>query len=273
MENYTIDRAYAILASIDTMGSQTKFHKDGYWYKCDSLGMEGLAEEVTSMLLSCSNIKDYVTYERCTINGKKGCRSRDFLNTHEQFITFDTLYRNMTGRSLSDKMGELQNADARLHYLIDFIQKATELDATAYLYKNLALDMITRNPDRHFNNLGIILQADGTFRFAPIFDNGQGLMMNFNITPPILEDEEKEERLCAATVSGSFEAQFVAIDKLYHGPKLMIDTDKLNVLLKGRYPTGNIAVDYLKASINYYKGLFSEKQLLQENEIDDDMGR
>lgn len=273
MENYTIDRAYAILASIDTMGSQTKFHKDGYWYKYDSLGMEGLAEEVTSMLLSCSNIKDYVTYERCTINGKKGCRSKDFLDSSEQFITFDTLYRNMTGRSLSDKMGELQNADARLHYLIDFIQKATELDATAYLYKNLALDMITRNPDRHFNNLGIILQADGTFRFAPIFDNGQGLMMNFNITPPILEDEEKEERLCAATVSGSFEAQFVAIDKLYHGPKLMIDTDKLNALLKGRYPTGNIAVDYLKASINYYKGLFSEKQLLQENEIDDDMGR
>lgn len=273
MENYTIDRAYAILASIDTMGSQTKFHKDGYWYKYDSLGIEGLAEEVTSMLLSCSNIKDYVTYERCTINGKKGCRSRDFLDASEQFITFDTLYRNTTGKSLSDKMGELQNADARLHYLIDFIKKVTGLDATAYLYKNLALDMITKNPDRHFNNLGIILQADGTFRFSPIFDNGQGLMMNFNITPPILEDKEKEERLYAATVSGSFETQFMAIDKLYHGPKLTIDMDKLNNLLKERYPNGNIAVDYLKVSLNRYKGLFNEKQLLQENEIDNDMER
>ena len=96
-------------------------------------------------------------------------------------------------------------------------------------------------------------------------------MMNFNITPPILEDEEKEERLCAATVSGSFEAQFVAIDKLYHSSKLVIDTDKLNTLLSDRYPTGNIAVDYLKASINRYKELFSE-QLLQQ-EMNDDMER
>lgn len=268
MENYTIDRAYAILASIDTMGSQTKFHKDGYWYKYDSLGIEGLAEEVTSMLLSCSNIKDYVTYERCTINGKKGCRSRDFLDASEQFITFDTLYRNITGKSLSDKMGELQNADARLHYLIDFIKKATGLDATTYLYKNLTLDMITKNPDRHFNNLGIILQTDGTFRFSPIFDNGQGLMMNFHITPPILEDEEKEQHLSAATISGSFEMQYAAVNKLYTGIPVRIDYDKLNTLLSERYPNGNIAVDYLRTSLDKYKDLFCEKEITQEIDID-----
>ena len=268
MENYTIDRAYAVLASIDTMGTQVKFYKDGYWYKYDSLGLEGVAEEVTSLLLSCSNIKDYVTYERCTINGKKGCRSRDFLDASEQFITFDTLYRNITGKSLSDKMGELQNADARLYYLIDFIKKATGLDATAYLYKNLALDMITKNPDRHFNNLGIILQTDGTFRFSPIFDNGQGLMMNFHITPPILEDEEKEYHLSAATISGSFEMQYAAVNKLYTGIPVRIDYDKLNALLSERYPSGNIAVDYLRTSLDKYKDLFCEKEITQEIDID-----
>ena len=65
----------------------------------------------------------------------------------------------------------------------------------------------------------------------------------------------------------------MAIDKLYHGPKLAIDIDKLNNLLKDRYPNGNIAVDYLKVSLDRYKGLFNEKQLLQENDIDNDMER
>lgn len=268
MENYTIDRAYAILASIDTMGSQTKFHKDGYWYKYDSLGIEGLAEEVTSMLLSCSNIKDYVLYERCSINGKKGCRSRDFLKPHEQFITFQTLYRNITGNSLADKMGELQNPENRLQYLISFIKKATDLDATTYLYHILTLDMLTRNPDRHFDNLGIILKSDGTFRFSPIFDNGQGLMMNFHITPPILEDEEKEQHLSAATISGSFEMQYAAVNKLYTGIPVRIDYDKLNALLSERYPNGNIAVDYLRTSLDKYKNLFCEKEITQEIDID-----
>ena len=33
MENYTIDKAHAVLASIDSMGSQVKFYKDGFTLK------------------------------------------------------------------------------------------------------------------------------------------------------------------------------------------------------------------------------------------------
>ena len=126
MENYTIDKAHAVLASIDSMGSQVKFYKDGYWFKYDCLGVEGLAEEITSILLSCSNITDYVSYEQCMINGKRGCKSADFLDRGEQFISFQALYKNAAGKELAEAVRGLQPADARVQMLLDFIRETTK---------------------------------------------------------------------------------------------------------------------------------------------------
>lgn len=39
----------------------------------------GLSPEAMIMV-SCSNIHEYVEYERCKINGKEGCRSANFLS-------------------------------------------------------------------------------------------------------------------------------------------------------------------------------------------------
>lgn len=57
-----------------SLGVESKYFKDGYWYKQDISGYEGLAEEVCSMILRHSNLEDYVEYEACTINGRPGCR-------------------------------------------------------------------------------------------------------------------------------------------------------------------------------------------------------
>ena len=68
-------------------GAQEKFLRNGVWYKKNLHGYEGLAEELCSVILSCSDVKEYVTYERCDIDGKPGCRSKDFTKKGEVFLT------------------------------------------------------------------------------------------------------------------------------------------------------------------------------------------
>ena len=53
MKEYNIDKSFAKLSVTDSLGSQPKFLKDNYWYKYNNVGNEGLAEEMTSTLLSC----------------------------------------------------------------------------------------------------------------------------------------------------------------------------------------------------------------------------
>lgn len=70
-------------------GTQIKYKKDGFWYKQDNRGNEGLTEYLVSGLLKYSTLEasEYVTYEKGLINGKTGCRSRDFLKKEEELIT------------------------------------------------------------------------------------------------------------------------------------------------------------------------------------------
>ena len=78
MTDYRIDESYRRNdAGFSSLGVESKYYKDGYWYKQDISGYEGLAEEVCSMVLRHSNIESYVEYEACTINGRSGCRSRN----------------------------------------------------------------------------------------------------------------------------------------------------------------------------------------------------
>lgn len=263
MKNYLIDRNFAVLARAgSSFGNQPKFKKDDYWYKFDYLGNEGLAEQLTSGVLSCSSISDYVTYEYCQINGKSGCRSENMLAPGETLLPFSQLYFNATGGILADDVFSL-NERERFNFIVDFIKEETDFDCSRYLFDNLTLDMLTRNPDRHFKNLALILTAEGEFKAAPIFDNGQGLMQNFTITPPDMEIEEKEDRCFACTISGSFEKQFMlAQDSTGYEP-FKIDYDRLYALLQ-TYPQ-SIAKEYLEYSLERYEELFrSDREPQQE---------
>ena len=66
-------------------GNQFKWTNNGYWYKADQNGYEGLSEYVVSKLLEKSNLKrdEFVSYdlEMIKYDGRiyNGCRSKNFL--------------------------------------------------------------------------------------------------------------------------------------------------------------------------------------------------
>lgn len=251
LENNIIERQYAVSLWTTTKGTQPKYYKDGIWYKIDNTGCEGLAEELTAIVLSCSNTKEFVLYTRCEVNGKKGCKSNSFLEEGEQFVSFYNLYHTYYGGELTDEVWKLRTPEERFQFILDFVKETTTLDCTEYLQDILAIDCLIKNPDRHFNNLGVILDKNGYYRTAPIFDNGQGLYQNFQITPPYLEDEEKDEKLVAATISGSFETQMMVA-----GQHLVINYEELYEKLS-EYPN-SIAKECLCNQLEKYKKIFSK---------------
>lgn len=165
-------------------GSQTKYYKDGYWYKLNSMGGEDEAEYLASGILKFSSldISDYVVYEKGQLNMHNACRSITFLKPSEDFFTFNHLHKNMARIPMHEATFKYKSLSKQIEYVINFMKNATGLDVTSYLQKTFSIDSIILNEDRHFNNLGVIMKEDGTYRAAPIFDNGRSMFIgNFSV--------------------------------------------------------------------------------------------
>lgn len=161
-------------------GTQPKYYDQGFWYKVNRVGYEGLSERLISIVLRYSNIQNFVEYEQCMINGRAGCRSKNFLQKGESFISFQRLYELYTGENLQEKMIMFSRVEDRIDFVKDFIITHTGFDCSKYLSEILTLDMLTLNTDRHFNNLGLIVNADkDLYSAAPIFDNGNALLSDW----------------------------------------------------------------------------------------------
>lgn len=180
MRDYRLSPAALIMVQGSSKGTQPQYYEDGYWYKVNNVGYEGLAERLASMILRHSNIKNYVEYEQCTINGRPGCRSKSFIRGNESFISFQRLYELYTGENLQNDIRLIAEPRDRIKYVIDFIFDHTGLDCSEYLSQILTLDMLILNTDRHFNNLGIVVDAETEIcSTAPIFDNGNSFLSDW----------------------------------------------------------------------------------------------
>ncbi len=222
MTDYQIEEAYRRNhVGCSSLGVENKYYKDGYWYKQDISGYEGLAEEVCSMILSHSNIKDYVEYEACSINGRSGCRSRNFLKAGESVITFKRLYEVACGGDLMNHVYTMRNVEERIRFVIDFVKEYTNVDCTKYLKNILSFDMLTLNTDRHFHNLALIQTKDG-YQECPIFDNGAAFLSNYGMFPPYEEMEKLISHAAAKPFSGSFEQQAVIL-----GTEIRLDQEAI----------------------------------------------
>ena len=140
--NETIDQRYVVDINGTSEGSQRKYFKDDYWYKEDREGHEGLAEYLISNFLSFTDLAqdEYVLYEQGFINGRSGCRSKNFLQDGENFITFYRLYFSEFGMNMAEVLAKLPNMEERIKYTIDIVFELSGIDVTDYLRKTFTLD-------------------------------------------------------------------------------------------------------------------------------------
>lgn len=163
-------------------GVQLKWKHNDLYIKLNSKiggykNCEDIAEVLVSYFLQFTDITNYVVYYPCIIieDGKNmgvGCYSKSFLIGSEINISFSRLLRQR-GIKL----------DRKLQYneeIMNDISQEIGVDLKNYLRKVFYLDSIISNTDRHLNNLSVIMNDEGNYREAPIFDNGLSCLMNFS---------------------------------------------------------------------------------------------
>ena len=202
---FDITLSYDLTVNIDgtSEGTQTKFYDKGYWYKTDTFE-EGIVEYLVSKLLTFSTLtkKSYVVYEYGKINGKSGCRSKDFLKPGYELITFERIHQRITGAKLSAKKFEFESMEGYIEYTVDFFRKYLDLDIKKYLKNIITLDYITLNEDRHFNNLAVIYDTkNNKYTTAPIFDNGKSLLNGNRSYRPSFSIDENIKKVIALTLN------------------------------------------------------------------------
>lgn len=257
VKEYKLSAQAMAMVSGSSKGTQPKYFEDGYWYKTDRNGYEGLSEQIASMVLRHSNVDHYVEYERCMVNGKRGCRSASFLHEGESFISLERFYNMYTGNHLSDAVLKFRNVEDRIHFAIDFVKEHADLDISRYISDTLALDALLANDDRHFHNLGIIAdQNNNTFKCAPVFDNGSSLLSDFGKYPVFDSIEENLEKVVGKPFSANLYTQAKAA-----GIHLEIDYEGLQKDIASLEPSR--AVSVLQSQLEFYRPLIPDVKKLE----------
>lgn len=250
-ENYILSPEALVMVQGSSKGTQPKYYDGGYWYKVNNIGYEGLAECLISKVLECSNVSDFVQYEECSVNGRSGCRSKSFTETGESFLSFQRIYEIYEGGNLTDQIRTIHTIPDRIAFTVGFVKEYTDVDCRDYLSKVLTLDMLTLNTDRHFNNLGIIVDGkNGICRPAPIFDNGNALLSDWNRFDSE-EIEENLERVTGQPFAANLEMQAQAA-----GFGLKLDYSRLKQMLFS-FPESR-GLQVLKYQLNRYRNVIPE---------------
>lgn len=222
MIEYKIEERFRRQVGHDSLGMTNKYYKEGYWYKQNVVGYEGMSERLCTMILDHSDVSEYARYEECMINGVTGSRSRNFLEPGETLVTLSRLYDYNYGGDLKNKVHSYANLSDRIRYVLDFVHEGTELDLYSYLGKILKFDMLTYDVDRHFNNLAVIKTQAG-YREAPLFDFGGSFFSMQHIFTNEMSLEDKINKMTPQPFASSFEEQAAFFDKV----KIAIDIDAI----------------------------------------------
>ena len=204
-------------------GNQLKWENAGVWYKADYTGYEGLSEYVISQLLKKSTLEpeEFVEYQLETIKYKsmeyKGVKCADFLEPGWQLITLERLFHNYFGQSLYKSIYSIRDYEKRILFLADQVKRITGLkDFGIYLSKLLTIDAFFLNEDRHMHNIAVLMNADGTFAYCPIFDQGAGLLADTRMDYPLDKDMFDLMKQCQAkTICEDFDEQLDLAEALY----------------------------------------------------------
>ncbi len=230
-------------------GSQGKWILNGAFYKADEYGYEAAAEYLTTEILRQSNMTDYAPYvivprgySQAGI-AKHCCMSPDFLALNpgcREKTLYEFLRSHLSEETLKNLINPHSKSHAR-HTLAEAIAPVVELvesktglsDFGGYVTAIMELDALTRNDDRHINNISLLQLPNGLWKMAPVFDNGSGFGAGgkeatigcvHGVTGPWLFNEARYYKVGARPFSSSFEKQVKSCRQLY-GPRLQIKED------------------------------------------------
>ena len=218
-------------------GNQLKWSNDGFWYKADYAGYEGLAEYLISNLLISSSLSrhEYTIYETDKIQYRfqtyNGCKSQDFLPKGWQLITLERLFSLKTGKSLNAIIYSIKDVEERIRFTAEQTEKLTELpDFGKYLAKMLTIDAFFLNEDRHTHNIAVLLDDTGKYHYCPFFDHGAGLLSDTTMDYPLQADLALLlGNVHSKTFCPDFDEQLDAAENLY-GRQLTFSFDRKDVL-------------------------------------------
>lgn len=257
-----LTREDRIKGGTSSKGNQQKWYKDGFWYKEDYLGYEGLVEEMVSLLLEDSNVYDYVAYEVCKIYEDGiyrglGCRCKTFLEESQEFLTF---YRMFEDYAIDfDADIEKKSTENGISYVVEVIKELYGVDISYALLQTLALDIIILNEDRHLHNLGVIREDTGIYTLAPIFDNALGLLSDVKDYPLTVATSIHERKVKMKPFTTSFTNCARAIQTLHPEPILKFNMQafyKRLVRMKTDYDEEYVqrATSLLKTRLERWRG-------------------
>lgn len=258
-------------------GNQLKWHQDGYWYKADQFGYEGVAETVVSSFLKqLGSPFLYVSYEQATIKyeGKlyTGCRSRDFYETNPdlsgfELIPLERLHRQYTGQGLAKHLAKFHDVEAKISYTVDFVRDVTGLmQFQDYLSFLIQTDAFFLNEDRHTNNMAVMWNPDrDEYAYCPYFDFGLSLFADTKESFPLSMDfeschniiqakpfsEDFDEQLDACEKSGSITLKFP-----FRGLEMGKEAEKMLKDLACDEGIKTRIADTLAAQANKYRYMF-----------------
>ncbi len=191
-------------------GNQFKWKVDGYWYKSDFLGYEGLSEVIASDILRCSNIQRFCEYEPELIkyNGtiRSGCKSRDFLNEGESLITLEQLGRLYKDSSIGYFLSGHYMTEDKIKIILDFLASLGISGVQRYITAIIEFDALILNVDRHTQNIVFLRNEDG-LDTGVIFDNGAAFLSDTSEYQLGSSIEGSIRRACAKPFSHSFDIQ------------------------------------------------------------------
>ena len=211
------------IAETSSKGNQEKWLDGDRWYKLDMFGYEGLAETVTSSLLTRANVEDlgfhHVAYrmERLEVHRcvRSGCSSANFLRRGEAILTVADLLWKGVGPDWQRTASRLPNIQSRLRWLVTQVERLTGLDRFGvYLTLLFETDMLFGNEDRHLNNIAVLRRGEG-FAYCPIFDFGAGLLSNIRDYPMDVDPTSLARLLKAQPMNTAFLRQVHAMQALY----------------------------------------------------------
>lgn len=252
---YKLSPEAMIMVAGSSIGTQKKYYEKGFWYKQNNVGYEGTAEYLASKVLSCSNISEFVEYEQCRVNGKNGCRSANFLSENESFISLQRLYDTYHGGQLSERIRMLDSIKERIQFVTDFVLDTTGLDIREQLGKIASLDMLILNTDRHFNNIGIVVDGKrNCYRNAPVFDNGNALLSNVLEFPFEVDIQQNIEKAVGQPFAANLERQAMEL-----GFGFKVNYAELQKVLQ-QEPDSR-ALETLQIQLNRYESLLKDNTL------------